>query len=105
MVTETPHIKQVWALETIQNQGGYEHENVSRYLYLAGDTAHNNQWGICIQFKIRGDTAHEIMKMLIMGMGIQHKIQRQRKGGWLALSMIIVPILAPSCKLKHSQLS
>ena len=37
------------------------------------------------------------------GMGTQHKIQRQRIGGlagWLAISVITVPIQALSCKLR-----
>ena len=39
------------------------------------------------------------------GVGTPHRIQSRLLGGWLGGPMIIVPILAPSCKLKLARFS
>ena len=78
-------------------------QNTTYYLESGGgDTAQENvfrcsHWG--------GDTAQNSKK----GGGTPHKIQSRLLGGWLAGwlggPMIIVPILAPSCKLKLARFS
>ena len=53
-----------------------------------------------------GGTPHmKLWSDVQTGVGTPHRIQSRLLGGWLAGSMIIVPILAPSCKLKLARFS
>ena len=71
-----------------ESGGDTEHENVSRYLYLGWDTAHSNQWGICILFSIRGDT---MFKYLYCGGDTAQNPKTEDWGaGWLDPSFKLI---------------
>ena len=96
-----------------ESGGDTAQENVFRYSHWGGDTAHNTTYylesggGDTAQENVfrcshwGGDTAQNSKKE-----GGEHRTNQSRLlAGWVAGSMIIVPILAPSCKLKLARFS